>query len=1054
MFLSGNGVDPISQKRGLPSISGFSMRDLLRHVTATVLITTAMVHSGFAADNKVGIDFEKQIRPLLKQYCYDCHSQDAEESGLRLDYGANILKGGDRGPSVIPGKKSDSPLFQSLTGQGKIPRMPHDMPPLKPEEINLIGEWIEQGGHIPESESVLTQSQVSSEHWAFQPIKRPAVPVVTQQDWVRNPIDAFILQGLNQNKLTPSEEAERHTLIRRLSLDLTGLPPTVEQVQAFLADTETGAYERLVDQLLASPHYGERWARHWLDVARYADSNGFTIDGPRSIWKFRDWVIKAINDNMPFDQFVTEQLAGDLLPQPATEQLIATGFHRNTLINQEGGTNPEQFRVEAVVDRVNTTGAAFLGLTVGCAQCHKHKYDPLTQRDFYQLYAIFNSTADINSAPPTLALPTDEQKTRQTELKQQIAMLTKQLAEQEKLLAPEFETWKASIQQTFNDDKQHWSVLKAQDAISENGATITILEDQSLLVGGKIPNNDVYRVETENIPPETTGLRLEVLTHESLPKKGPGWAGNGNFVLDEVIVEVAKKTGDLWTDFEPVKLVQATADHSQNKFPASYLIDGDLKTGWAINVSQGNMNVNRRVLFSLQSPLQHSEPMKLRVTLTQTRDAKYNVGRFRISTTTIAPSVFNVDPGLLDILKVPEEKRDAKQKTSIKEAFHKSNPEWVELNQRLTKQKTEQTRLNKDIVTTMVMKELPKPRETFILLRGNFLAPGAPVSPDVPAVLPPFPQEVKEPTRLDFARWLTSPEQPLTARVTVNRYWQRFFGRGIVETENDFGTQGTPPTHPQLLDWLASEFMRLKWDVKQLHKLIVTSATYRQASDFRSEYQEQDPRNLLLSRQNRFRMEAESIRDLFLASSGLLTRKIGGPSVYPPQPEGIYVLTQNKKSWPEEQDADRFRRGMYTFFWRSSPYPMLPTFDAPNSNTTCTRRVRSNTPLQALTLANDQSLFELIQGLALRILQEGPDYDEGRLRQAFQICLSRTPADHELEVLTRYLNEQRAWFKKSPHQAKQVAASDLPEEIEIAEAASWTAVARVLMNLDEFITRE
>ena len=392
------------------------MRNLLRHVTAAVLITTVMVHSGLAADNKVDIDFEKQIRPLLKQYCYDCHSQDAEESGLRLDYGAHILKGGDRGPSVVPGKKSDSPLFQSLTGQGKIPRMPHDMPPLKPEEINLIGEWIEQGGHIPESESVLTQTQVSSEHWAFQPIQRPAVPVVTQQDWVRNPIDAFILQRLNQNKLTPSEQAERNTLIRRLSLDLTGLPPTVEQVQAFLADTEAGAYERLVDQLLASPHYGERWARHWLDVARYADSNGFTIDGPRSIWKFRDWVIKAINDNMPFDQFVTEQLAGDLLPQPTTEQLIATGFHRNTLINQEGGTNPEQFRVEAVVDRVNTTGAAFLGLTVGCAQCHKHKYDPLTQRDFYQLYAIFNSTADINSAPPTLALPTDEQKTRQTEL--------------------------------------------------------------------------------------------------------------------------------------------------------------------------------------------------------------------------------------------------------------------------------------------------------------------------------------------------------------------------------------------------------------------------------------------------------------------------------------------------------------------------------------------------------------------------------------------------------------------------------------------------------------
>ena len=384
---------------------------------------------------------------------------------------------------------------------------------------------------------------------------------------------------------------------------------------------------------------------------------------------------------------------------------------------------------------------------------------------------------------------------------------------------------------------------------------------------------------------------------------------------------------------------------------------------------------------------------------------------------------------MLAILKLPEEKWDTKQKTAIEQAFYKSNTQWADLNQRLTKQKAEQAKLTKDIVTTMVMKELPKPRETFILLRGNFLAPGAPVKPDVPAVLPPFPEDVKQPTRLDFARWLTSPEQPLTARVIVNRYWQRFFGRGIVETENDFGTQGTLPTHPQLLDWLASEFMRLDWDVKQLHKLIVTSATYRQASDFRPEYQVQDPRNLLLSRQNRYRMEAESIRDLFLASSGLLTRTIGGPSVYPPQPEGIYVLTQNKKSWPEEQGANRFRRGMYTYFWRSSPYPMLPTFDAPNSNTTCTRRVRSNTPLQALTLANDQSLFELIQGFALRILQKGPDYDEGRLREAFQICLSRTPADQELRVLTQYLNEQRTWFNKSPHLARQVAASDLPKEI-------------------------
>lgn len=1034
--------------------SGLPMRNLLRRATTAAFTILVMVQAGHAVEKKSDIDFEKQIRPLLKQHCYDCHSQDAEESGLRLDHGANILKGGDRGPAVIPGKSMESPLFLSLSGQGKIPQMPHDLPPLKEAEIALIQQWIDQGAKIPEAEKALRVIQKTSDHWAFQPIRTPKLPTVKQRAWIRNPIDAFILNRLEQNQLKPSRTADRSTLIRRLSLDLTGLTPSVEEVQQFQADTRPDAYERLVDRLLASPHYGERWARHWLDVARYADSNGFTIDGPRSIWKYRDWVINAINQNMPFDQFVKEQLAGDLLPEPTTDQLIATGFHRNTLINQEGGTNPEQFRVEAVVDRVNTTGAAFLGLTVGCAQCHKHKYDPLTQRDFYQLYAIFNSTADINSAPPTLPLPTVAQKTQQISLKQEISDFEKQLAERNQLLEPKFESWKQSIQQSLQNSEKQWSILQTQQAKSVNGATITVQEDDSLLVGGTIPNNDTYVVETANIPSGTTGLRLEVLTHESLPKMGPGWAGNGNFVLDEVTVEVARQIETGWSKFEPVNLAQATADHSQVKFPASYLVDGDLKTGWAINVKQGKMNVNRRAIIKLKAPIESSEPMKLRVTLTHTRDSKYNVGRFRLSTTTVNPSVLNVDPALIAILKLPAETWDAKQKAALTLAFHQSDVQWADLNQQLAKHKSEQTKLNKSIVSTMVMRELPEPRETFILLRGNFLAPGARVSPGVPEVLPPMPPAVKSPTRLDLANWLTSQQQPLTARVTVNRYWQRFFGKGIVETENDFGTQGTTPSNQELLDWLAAELMHANWDVKKLHRLIVTSAAYRQSSDFDPQKQKQDPRNLLLSRQNRFRLEAETIRDIFLASSGLLTRKVGGPSVYPPQPEGIYVLTQNKKSWPEEQGADRYRRGMYTYFWRSSPYPMLPTFDAPNSNTTCTRRVRSNTPLQALTLANDHSLFELIQGFAVRILKEGPDYDEGRLRQAFQICLSRAPADQELAVLTRYLNEQRAHFKKSPKAAAQVAVKELPEKITVTEAASWTAVARVLMNLDEFITRE
>ncbi len=1030
------------------------MRNLLSSTITAAFTILVLVQTGFSVEKETAISFEKQIRPLLKQHCYDCHSQETEESGLRLDYGAAILKGGDRGAVVVPGKSAESLLFLSLSKPEKMPRMPHDLPPLKKGEIKLIQQWIDQGASIPEAETKLKTTQIKSDHWAFTPVKQPKLPAVKHKGWIKNPIDAFILSRLEQNQLKPAVEADRNTLIRRLSLDLTGLPPSVKEVQQFLTDTRPGAYERLVDRLMASPHYGERWGRHWLDAARYADSNGFTIDGPRTIWKYRDWVINAINQNMPFDQFVKEQIAGDLLPQPTTEQLIATGFHRNTLINQEGGTNDEQFRVEAVVDRVNTTGSVFLGLTVGCAQCHKHKYDPITQRDFYQLYAIFNSTADINSASPMLPLPTTEQKAKQDLLKKDVAKFTKLLAARKKSLESEFQTWQKTIQHKMQDSQQHWLTLKPVNAKSNNGAKITIQKDQSLLVGGVIPNNDTYVVETEIIPAGITSLRLEVLTHDSLPKKGPGWAGNGNFVLDEVTVEVAHQTKNEWSDFKPLKLSQATADHSQVNFPASNLIDGDPKTGWAINVKKGNMNVNRRAILQLKEKLESAKPMKLRVTLIQTRDSKYNVGRFRLASTTVSPSLFNVDPAVIAILKLPEKKRDAKQKTALELAFHKNDIQWSDLNQQLTKHKAEQSKLNKSIVTTMVLKELPKPRDTKILLRGNFLTPGARVSPGVPAVLPPMPPEVKSPTRLDFAKWLTSQQQPLTARVTVNRYWQRFFGKGIVETENDFGTQGTPPTHPQLLDWLANEFMQNHWNMKKLHRLIVTSAAYRQASDFSSEDQNRDPRNLLLAKQNRYRLEAESIRDVFLACSGLLTRKIGGPSVYPPQPEGIYVLTQNKKVWPEEKGENRYRRGMYTYFWRSSPYPMLPTFDAPNSNTTCTRRVRSNTPLQALTLANDQSLFELVQGFALRILQEGPDYDEGRLRQAFQICVSRTPSEHEQEVLIQYLNEQREYFKKSPKEAAQVASKKLPEKVTAVEAASWTAVARVLMNLDEFITRE
>lgn len=763
---------------------------------------------GAAQADDQGVDYGAQVAPLLAQHCVACHGADEQESGLRLDSGRALVRGGDRGPAIIAGEAEQSLLYQVLIGSGDVSRMPLDEPPLADDEVALIKRWIDEGATVPDEPNL--EEETRSDHWSFQPITRPTVPAVHDESWVSNPIDAFILARLEHEGLTPSPEAERITLLRRLSLDLLGLPPSIEDIERFLADTRPAAYQRVVDRLLASPHFGERWGRHWLDVARYADSNGFTIDGPRSIWKFRDWVIDAINADMPFDQFTIEQLAGDLIPEATTEQLIATGFHRNTLINEEGGTDDEQFRVDAVADRIDTTGTVFLGLTVACARCHQHKYDPISQREYYDLFAIFN-----NCSEPKLPLPTEEQRARLKELSAQIK---------------EAETALAEVQ----EDAEARKPIEVQ--------------------------------------------------------------------LDEL--------------------------------------------------------------------------------------------------------------------------------------------------------KKQQKSLRSSLTTTMILRELEEPRESFVHVRGDFLRKGAPVSGGVPAVLPKLSEGVERPTRLDFARWLVDPIHPLTARVTVNRIWQRHFGLGLVRTENDFGTQGEPPSHAELLDWLASEFIRQDWSIKSMVRLIVTSSAYRQSSAVRDELLERDQDNRLIARQSRVRLDAEVIRDLCLDSAGLLSTKMKGPSVYPPQPEGIYDLTQNKKNWKTSDGEDRFRRGMYTFFWRSRPYPLMPTFDAPDANTTCTRRIRSNTPLQALMLANDRAFVEIAQGLACRILQEAPDYDAGRVRHAFQLCLSRDPDEAEAARLLAFYESQHAAYSDDADRAAEICPPGLPEGFAAADGAAWTSVARVLLNLDETITRE
>ena len=757
------------------------------------------------------IDFSRDIRPILANYCFKCHGPDAavREADLRLDSALQAYADREGSQAIKPGDPDASTLVFRINSRDPEEQMP---PPdsgliLSEDQKSLLHRWIQDGARF-------------QQHWSFRPVIRPVLPNSKPGS---HPIDTFVQHRLKTAGLTLSREAERHTLMRRVYLDVIGLLPAAEEIQLFLSDDAPDAYERMVDSVLQSPHYGEKWARHWLDQARYADTNGYTIDSPRSMWPWRDWVIQAINMDLPFDQFTIEQLAGDLLPSPTLNQLIATGFHRNTLINGEGGTDDEQFRIESVVDRVNTTGAVWLGLTVGCAQCHNHKYDPLTQQEYYQLFAFFNGTKDVNTAKPMLSLPTAEQKAH-------LSVLT--------------EAANSAVQALAQFDETHPADERTDDQTTQ-------------------------RAELEKMIQEASDLRAE---------------------------------------------------------------------------------------------------------------------------------------------------------------FEKLIP------------------------TTMVMQRAKEPRVSHVLIRGDFLRKENVVLPESPSFLPAMPSDGNNlKNRLTLARWLVRRDNPLTARVTVNRIWMQLFGRGLVETENDFGLQGTWPTHPALLDWLSVVFMENGWSRRSLIRMILTSATYRQASAMQPSTDRIDPLNNLLSRQSRLRVDAEIVRDLTLAASGILNPVIGGPGVYPPQPEGVYAFTQRPAHWPTSQGPDRYRRGMYTFFMRSAPHPMLTTFDTPFFNTSCTRRVRSNTPLQSLTMANDQTFIEASQALAARLV-ETHHHDNDRISLAWYLCLSRSPTAKEQQRVQRFVEVARRDLGETPSESAAIAGT--VKNAHTMERAVWTLVARTLFNLDEFITRE
>jgi hypothetical protein len=969
----------------------------------------ALALLGVSRPARGDVDFQKDVRPILAGRCFKCHGPAAKKAGLRLD----VREVATRRKAIVPGQPDASKLVERITDDGD-----ERMPPaeagdrLKPEQVEVLKKWIAQGAEY-------------TPHWAFVAPKRSVIPVARDPGWARNPIDRFILARLEKEGLRPSPEADRPTLIRRLSLDLLGLLPSPQEVEAFVNDPAPDAYERLVDRLLASPHYGERQARHWLDLARYADSNGYTIDGKREIWPWRDWVIGAFNRDLPFDQFTIEQLAGDLLPSPTREQLIATGFHRNTSFNEEGGTNPEQFRVERTVDRTNTTGTVWLGLTVACAQCHSHKYDPISQQEYYRLYAFFNSTIE-----PVLPLPTPEQDRK-------LRALRADLAREKTRPAPkphspeELERLVAGLEKETHGG---WKLIYPKMASSEQGAMLTALEDRSVLAEGKVGASDTYVVQA--VAPETgviTAVRLEALTHPSLPQQGPGRAPNGNFVLSKLIFE---------TDGVPHPFRKAVADHSQSGYDVSDVLKGDLSKGWAVNAGDPKQrNVDRQALFYLARPYEVREGQAFVFTLRFSQvPSGYPLGRFRLAVTYASERFLALPLEAQQVVLMERKKRGPAAMERLRQALARV----AGVSERVAELQKAIRALERHVDTTLILRATERPRPTHVLKRGDFLAPAEAVEPGTFAVLAPLrvtreeesssraTRHAPRATRLDLARWLVSAENPLTARVVMNRMWQQYFGKGLVETENDFGTQGALPTHPELLDWLATEFVRQGWGMKAMHRLIVTSAVYRQASRVRADLRAKDPNNRLLGRQNRLRLEAESIRDAALSASGLLARKLGGPGVYPPQPPEIFAFTQNKHPWPESTGPDRYRRGLYTFIWRQSQHPLLTTFDGPDAQTACTRRNRSNTPLQALHLANDPTFMEIARALAGRVTREVADEDGRRVEYAFCLCFNRMPGQAERERLLRYLRQQR---ESDPDQA-------------------WTMLARVLLNLDEFITRE
>ncbi len=1128
------------------------------------------------------IDFSRDIKPILSNKCFLCHGPSETDRkggkhGLRLDTAAGSIEDLGGHAAIVPGKPEASELIARISSHDPEEVMPPKSmgKPLTAHEIELLKEWIRQGAQY-------------SLHWSYIKPVRPVPPAVSDMSWPKNEIDRFLLARLDSEKLKPSPEADRYALIRRVSLDLTGLPPTLEEVEAFIADTDPQAYEKLVDRLLQKSAYGEHWANLWLDLARYADSAGYADDPSRTIWLYRDYVIRALNENKPFDQFTIEQLAGDLLPNATDEQLVATAFHRNTLTNSEGGTNDEEFRNVAVVDRVNTTMAVWMGTTISCAQCHDHKYDPISQEEFFRFYAFFNNTADADrrDESPLAMIYSDEQRRQKSLWEEERSKLELVAKTRTPALQAAQTRWEAAFPLNLA-----WNIVQPAGVNSTAGVAMTIAKDGAVSVptGAK---TDTYTVDLALPAQAISAVRLEALPDPILPGGGPGHAG-GNFVVTRIsamlnspagtavsgryvrvelpgkgkmlsLAEVqafqgkenvapkgeakqsstdyagpaqlaidgntdgryneAKSTthtavsDDPWweldlkadqkldrlvvwnrvdagtverlADFkisilndkrEPVwqqqvaappkpntefslsgrrevEFASALADFSQASFdPANVLKNPDPKTkGWAVG---GDLGKPHALTLIPKAPLEVPAGSTLTVTIEQNSSYDgHTLGHFRLSTTEDprVAEVARTPAAVLQALSVPLASRQPAQLSAIADYYLTIAPDLAATRQQLATVQQQLADLKPE--TVPVMKELPtdQRRVTKIQYRGNFMDLGPDVTEGTPAAFPALPKDAPR-DRLTLARWVMSEDNPLTARVIANRYWEQIFGVGIVLTSEEFGSQGDQPYHPELLDWLATEMVRLKWDTKAFLRLLVTSAAYRQSSKVSSELQHRDPDNRLIARGPRFRLSAEALRDQALLVSGLLSPKMFGPPVKPAQPSlGLSAAFGSGIDWQTSAGADKYRRGVYTTWRRSSPYPSMATFDAPNREVCTVRRIRTNTPLQALVTLNDPVYIEAAQALARRMVSAGGKTSAERLTYGFRLCLARPPHPNEVARLVKLYDDALHRYGKSADEARKMATEPLgppPADMSLPELAALTVVGNVLLNLDETIMK-